>query len=70
MASPAYIDKVHHTCRTRAKDRSSIIVISEPKAGNKSASIIAQQVGLKTIELNAEAKSKWQVILSRSLENH
>jgi hypothetical protein len=56
------------TWRVGAKDGSSIIVISEPKAkGN--ASIVAQQMGLLTHELNMEAKSKWQTILSRFLEN-
>jgi hypothetical protein len=56
------------TWRTRAQDGSSIIVISEPKAKG-SASIVAQQMGLQTNELNIEAKSKWQIILSRFLEN-
>jgi len=56
------------TWRARAKDGSSIVVISEPKA-NESASIVAQQMGLQTNELNIEAKSKWQAIVSRFLEN-
>jgi hypothetical protein len=56
------------TWRTRAKDGSSIVVMSEPKARG-SASIVAQQMGLQTNELNMEAKSKWQAILSRFLEN-
>jgi hypothetical protein len=56
------------TWRTRAKDGSSIIVISEPKASGR-ASIVAQQMGLQTNELNLEAKSKWQAILSRFLAN-
>lgn len=54
------------TWRTRAKDGSSIIVISEPKA-NGTASIVAQHMGLQTHELNLEAKAKWQAILSRFL---
>lgn len=56
------------TWRTRAKDGSSIIVISEPKA-NGSASIVAQQMGLQAHELNLEAKAKWQAILGRFLES-
>jgi hypothetical protein len=56
------------TWRTWAKDGSSIVVISEPKASG-SASIVAQQMGLQTNELNIEAKSKWQAILSWFLEN-
>jgi hypothetical protein len=56
------------TWRARAKDGSSIVVISEPKAKG-GASIVAQQMGLLTNELNFEAKAKWQAILSRFLEN-
>jgi hypothetical protein len=54
------------TWRTKAKDGSSIIVMSEPKA-NGSASIIVQLIGLQTNELNTEAKEKWSVIVGHFL---
>ena len=54
------------TWRARAKDDSSIVVMSEPKANGR-ASIIAQHMGLLTNELNNEAKAKWQGILTRFL---
>lgn len=56
------------TWRTRAKDNSAIVVISEPKA-NGTASIVAQQTGLQTHELNMEAKANWQAILGRFLKS-
>lgn len=54
------------TWRTKARDGSSIVVISEPKA-NGTASIVAQQMGLQTHELNLEAKANWQDALGRFL---
>jgi hypothetical protein len=57
------------TWRARAKDGSAVVVISEPKARG-TASIVAQQMGLQTHELNLEAKATWQGILGRFLENH
>jgi hypothetical protein len=56
------------TWRTKAHDGSTINVISEPKSGG-SASIVVQQIGLQTQELNTEAKEKWSAILGRFLED-
>jgi len=56
------------TWRTKAHDGSDIRVTSEPKK-NGTASIIVDQIGLQTHELNLEAKSKWAAILERFLEN-
>lgn len=53
------------TWRTKAKDGSSIMVISEPKG--ETASIVVQLVGLKTDELNAAAKERWALVLKRFL---
>jgi hypothetical protein len=55
------------TWRTKSHGGSSIIVISEPKKDG-SASIVAQHMGLQTLELNNETKSKWLSILERFLE--
>jgi hypothetical protein len=54
------------TWRTKGKDGSSIVVISEPKNGG-TASIVIQLIGLQTQELNVEAKEKWISIVSRFL---
>jgi len=56
------------TWRTKAKDGSTIMVMSEPK-GNGTASIIVQLIGLQTLELNVSAKEKWATIVGRFLEN-
>ena len=55
------------TWRTRAKDGSSIIVTSEPKR-NETASLVATQIGLKTLELNDEARQRWTSIVQRFLD--
>lgn len=55
------------TWRSKGHDGSDIRVTSEPKKDG-TASIIAVQMGLKTHELNMEAKAKWSVILERFLE--
>lgn len=52
--------------RAKAADGSAIVVISEPKT--KGASIVAQLMGLATLELNNEAKAQWQRIVGRFLE--
>jgi hypothetical protein len=55
------------TWRTKARDGSKIMVISEPKT-NGTASIVVQQIGLLTVEMNAEAQSIWSAIVVRFLE--
>ncbi|HYI24490.1 MAG TPA: hypothetical protein VD767_03695, partial [Thermomicrobiales bacterium] len=56
------------TWRTKARDGSSTIVISEPKPNGR-ASIIAQQMGLETLESNDEAKAMWRDTLTRFLKD-
>ena len=54
------------TWRARASDGSSVIVTSEPnKKGT--ASIVAAQLGLATLESNDEARSRWSAIVARFL---
>jgi hypothetical protein len=55
------------TWRTKARDGSSVVVTSEPKK-NGTASIVATQVGLATLELNDEARERWTSVVSRFLE--
>ena len=55
------------TWRTKARDGSSVVVTSEPKK-NGTASIVATQVGLATLELNEEARKRWTSVVSRFLE--
>jgi hypothetical protein len=55
------------TWRTKAHDSSDIRITSEPKKDG-TASIIVNQMGLQTNELNLEAKSKWSAIVQRFLE--
>lgn len=55
------------TWRTKAKDGSGIMVISEPKG--ETASIVVQLTGLKTLELNTEAKETWVLVVKRFLAN-
>lgn len=55
------------TWRTKAHDGTDIRITSEPKKDG-TASIIALQMGLETLELNEEAKTKWSSILQRFLE--
>ncbi|GIE97641.1 hypothetical protein [Paractinoplanes rishiriensis] len=52
------------TWRAKVGDGSSIIVTSEPKA-NGTASIVATQLGLATLELNDEARAGWAAAVSR-----
>lgn len=56
------------TWRTRAKDGSSVIVTSEPKK-NGTASLVATQIGLATLELNDEARQRWTSIVQRFLDS-
>jgi hypothetical protein len=55
------------TWRTKARDGSSVVVTSEPKK-NGTASIVATQIGLTTLELNDEARERWTSVVSRFLE--
>ncbi len=55
------------TWRTKARDGSSVVVTSEPKK-NGTASIVATQMGLQTLELNEEARERWASVVSRFLE--
>jgi hypothetical protein len=52
--------------RTRAKDGSSVVVISEPKK-NGTASLVVQHMGLQTPELNEEARERWTAVVGRFL---
>jgi hypothetical protein len=54
------------TWRTKAGDGSSVIVTSEPRR-NGTASIVAAQIGLATLEANDEARERWATIVTRFL---
>ena len=54
------------TWRTRARDGSSVVVTSEPKPTG-TASIVATQIGLQTLELNDEARERWTAVVTRFL---
>jgi hypothetical protein len=54
------------TWRTKARDGSSVVVISEPKK-NGTASLVVQHMGLATLELNEEARERWTGIVGRFL---
>jgi hypothetical protein len=56
------------TWRTKARDGSSVIVTSEPKK-NGTASIVATQIGLATLEQNDEARERWASAIGRFLES-
>jgi hypothetical protein len=56
------------TWRAKARDGSSVIVTSEPKK-NGTASIVATQIGLRTAELNEEARERWAAVIARFLQN-
>lgn len=56
------------TWRTKAHDGSDIRVTSEPKKDG-TASIIAVQMGLETLERNEAAKATWAAILQRFVES-
>jgi hypothetical protein len=55
------------TWRTKARDGSSVIVTSEPKK-NGTASIVVNQIGLQTLELNEEARERWASVVTRFLD--
>jgi len=55
------------TWRTRARDGSSVIVTSELRS-NGSASLVVNQMGLASAELNDEARERWVSIVQRFLE--
>lgn len=52
--------------RTKARDGSSVVVISEPKK-NGTASLVVQHMGLATPELNEEARERWAGVVDRFL---
>ena len=54
------------TWRTRAVDGSSIVVTSEPKR-NGTASLVATQIGVPTLEANDEARERWTAVVERFL---
>ncbi|WP_336027119.1 hypothetical protein [Geodermatophilus sp. FMUSA9-8] len=54
------------TWRTRAVDGSSVVVTSEPKK-NGTASLVATQMGLATLEDNDAARERWTAIVERFL---
>ena len=54
------------TWRTRAADGSSVVVTSEPKR-NGTASLVATQMGLATLEDNEAARERWAAIVERFL---
>ncbi|MBX3048807.1 MAG: hypothetical protein KIT46_00730 [Anaerolineales bacterium] len=55
------------TWRAKAKDGSSLVIISEPKA-NGTASLVVQHMGLQTLELNEAARAHWAEIVARFLK--
>ena len=55
------------TWRTKAVDGSSVVVTSEPKR-NGTASIVATQIGLPTLEANDDARERWSAVVGRFLE--
>lgn len=54
------------TWRTKGKEGTSIMMLSEPKNDGK-ASIVMQLTGQKTLELNKAAKATWASIVERFL---
>ncbi|MGY1694239.1 hypothetical protein ACI780_04925 [Geodermatophilus sp. SYSU D00814] len=54
------------TWRTRAADGSSVVVTSEPKKDG-TASLVATQVGLPTLEANDAARAWWTTVVERFL---
>jgi len=54
------------TWRTRATDGSSVVVTSEPKKDG-TASLVATQVGLPTLEANDAARVWWTAVVERFL---
>lgn len=54
------------TWRTRAHDGSSVVVTAEPRPGG-TASLVATQIGVPTLEGNAEARARWTDVVGRFL---
>jgi hypothetical protein len=54
------------TWRAKARDGSSIVVTSEPKKDG-TASLVAAQMGLPTLEANDEARQRWISVVERFL---
>jgi hypothetical protein len=54
------------TWRTRAVDGSSVVVTSEPKR-NGTASLVATQIGVPSLEANDEARERWTAVVERFL---
>ncbi|MGY1650738.1 hypothetical protein [Geodermatophilus sp. SYSU D01119] len=54
------------TWRTRATDGSSVVVTSEPEK-NGTASLVATQMGLATLEDDDAARERWTAIVERFL---
>ncbi|MGY1741655.1 MULTISPECIES: hypothetical protein [unclassified Blastococcus] len=54
------------TWRTKARDGSSVVVTSEPKEDG-TASLVATQIGVPTLELNDEARERWTSVVTRFL---
>ncbi len=55
------------TWRTKAGDGSSVIVTSEPKKDG-TASLVATQIGVPTLDANDEARQRWGAVVERFLE--
>ncbi len=55
------------TWRTRARDGSSVVVTSEPKKDG-TASLVATQIGVPTLEQNDEARARWADVVARFLQ--
>ena len=55
------------TWRTKAQGGSSVIVTSEPKK-NGTASLVATQMGLPTLDANVEAREQWTAVVEHFLE--
>ena len=55
------------TWRTKARDGSSVVVTSEPKRDG-TASLVATQIGVPTLESNDEARARWTDVVTRFLE--
>lgn len=54
------------TWRTKARDGSSVVVTSEPKR-NGTASLVVNQMGLASLELNDAARETWAAVVERFL---
>jgi hypothetical protein len=54
------------TWRTKAADGSSVVVTSEP-GRNGTASLVAAQIGVPSLEANDEARERWTAVVERFL---